>query len=180
MRGRLIGSLDRTVALHLVLATSFACLTAGQHWTACRIAEVTDLAGTCCGSCCHMQGWPWRSSAHSPCCPGQAFEAATSDLAAVAAGAVAAVDRIATLHETETAETAEVEVAATFGSKDSRCRMVFDDVVDQGPFPLLASLDASAPEAWFFAWLIRATPSGFADWESLSMTEASSANFDVT
>lgn len=105
---------------------------------------------------------------------------ATSGSAAAVAVPDAAVDRIATLRGTEIAETAEVEVAATFGSKGSHRRMVSDDVADQGAFPSLANLDASGPGASTFAWLIPVTPLGFADLGSLSMIEASFASFGVT
>lgn len=108
-----------------------------------------------------MQGWPWRSSARNPCCLVRAFEVATSGSAAVAVAA--AVDRIATLRETATAETAEAEVAATLGSKGSHRRMVFDDAAGQVPSPSQGSFGASVLGASTFAWLIPATPLGFAD-----------------
>ena len=174
----LTGSLGHTEAWYLELATSFACLIAEQHWTACHIAAGLGWAGTCYGSYWRRQGLPWRSSVRSPCCPGLASEVAAFGLPAAAgvAAAVVAAGRTATWGGIATTETAEAEAFATSGWKGSHRMMGSDGAAAavQVPCSSMASPGAWVLMALTFAWQILETPSDFVDWGKPRTTGASS------
>ena len=177
------GNLGHTEASYQELATSFACPIAEQRWTACHTAAELGWADTCYDSCWHRQGWPWRSSVRSSCCPDLAFEVAAFDSAAAVevAGAVAAAGRTATSDGIVIREMAAAEAFATSDSKGSRRMMGFDGAAavaaaaDQDPCSLMASLDAWVQMALtVVAWQILEKPSGSADWGKPGMIGASS------
>ena len=135
-----------------------------------------------------MQGLPWHSSVHIPCCLGQTSGVATfgsvavADVVAAAAVGVVlvAAGHTVTWHATATTAMAEAEEVATSGSKGSHHRMASDDAADQGPYSSMVSFGASDQRALVVAWLKLGMPLGSAGWGSRSTTEASSGSWGVT